>query len=158
MTNEQTTGDDGKATFQLPYGDYTATITKDGYQTKTEDIAFRSNYKNFSISLESVSSTGTVTVTCKDGSENLLGNAVVFLLTENAAPSPTNVVGTGITGEDGVTLLYEFDEQGQPTSVVKEVEYGDYYLIATNASETLSYSGALTVDGDEEVTVTLTAE
>ena len=98
--------------------------------------------------------TGTVTVTCKDESENLLSGIGVILLTENAEPSPTNAVGVGVTGEDGTTLLYEFDEYGDPTSVVKQVEYGDYYLIAE--SRGISYGGALTVDGDENVTITLT--
>ena len=101
--------------------------------------------------------TGTVTVTCQDSEQNLLSGAIVVLLTENAPPSPTNAVGGGLTGEDGTTLLYEFDEQGNITQTVKQVEYGDYYLMAHMGEQNeIEYGGALTVDGDEEVTITLT--
>ena len=106
------------------------------------------------VSVEEKAETGTVTVTCKDESENLLSNAMVVLLTENAEPSPTNVVGVGITGEDGTTLLYEFDEQGRPTQTVAEIPYGTYYLISNKSP--LLYGNTLVIDGDENVTITLT--
>ena len=47
----ETTGDDGKAEFDLAYDDYTATITADGYDSAEESIAFRSNHKTFTVSL-----------------------------------------------------------------------------------------------------------
>lgn len=47
----ETTGDDGKAEFDLAYDDYTATITADGYNDAEESIAFRSNHKTFTVSL-----------------------------------------------------------------------------------------------------------
>lgn len=49
----ETTGSDGKASFELEYGDYEALISCSGYVTKTENIAFRSNHKNFTVTLES---------------------------------------------------------------------------------------------------------
>lgn len=52
-TDEETTTSDGEATFELEYGDYEATIDASGYNTVTETLAFRSNHKNFSITLES---------------------------------------------------------------------------------------------------------
>ena len=48
----ETTGSDGKATFETEYGDYKVRITADGYVTKTETVAFRSNHKNFTIKVE----------------------------------------------------------------------------------------------------------
>ena len=49
---EKTTDATGKASFDLTYGDYIVTIAKEGYTTKTENIAFRSNHKNFTITIE----------------------------------------------------------------------------------------------------------
>ena len=49
--NSETTDSDGKVEFELEYGDYSVTISSDGYTTKTESLAFRSNHKNFTISL-----------------------------------------------------------------------------------------------------------
>ena len=153
-------GIDGVVQFTREYGDYEATVSAEGYATVTEELAFRSNHKNFEIELEAASSTGTVTVTCQDSESNPLAQATVGVLTENAQPSPQNIVGLGITGNDGVTLIYEVDSQtGEPTSVVKEVPYGDYYLSAIYEDETtLNYTGTLTVDGDEDVTITLTEQ
>ena len=47
----ETTGDDGKASFTLAYGDYTASVTATGYDDAEETLAFRSNHKNFTITL-----------------------------------------------------------------------------------------------------------
>ena len=49
----EVTDENGVAIFELDYGDYVATITKEGYATNTENIAFRSNHKNFTITVES---------------------------------------------------------------------------------------------------------
>ena len=35
----------------------------------------------------------------------------------------------GLTGSDGTCTLQEFDEQGQPTGVEVDVEYGTYYIV-----------------------------
>ena len=111
MVNEQTTGSDGKATFEnTEYGDYTLTIEADGYITKTENIAFRSNHKNFTIALEQSGGTGTVTVTCQDESENPLANTSVMLATVEQVTDPqTQVVCGGITDENGTVTLKEMD-------------------------------------------------
>lgn len=45
------TGDDGTASFDLEYGDYTCTVNKTGYESVTESLSFRSNHKNFTITL-----------------------------------------------------------------------------------------------------------
>ena len=163
MTNEQTTGDDGKATFQLEYGDYTATISKDGYTTKTENIAFRSNHKNFSITLVESSGTGTVTVTCVD-SDNvpLTSIDIAFIYTGDVPPSQeddsmlvamvSNVLGN-------VATLYLYDTATHQPTEETAIPFGDYTLIANGEdveSVSVNYSGALTVDGDETVTITLT--
>lgn len=51
-TDEQTTGEDGVATFEdMPYDDYSAEISATGYTTKTETLAFRSNHKSFTVTL-----------------------------------------------------------------------------------------------------------
>ena len=48
----KTTGDDGKAEFpNLTYEDKSATISADGYTSKTETLAFRSNHKSFTVQL-----------------------------------------------------------------------------------------------------------
>lgn len=50
----KTTDENGGAEFEeLPYGDYTATISADGFTSTTESIAFRSNHKSFTVSLTS---------------------------------------------------------------------------------------------------------
>lgn len=45
------TDSDGKATFELPYGNYTTEVTVAGYDNAEESIAFRSNHKNFTITM-----------------------------------------------------------------------------------------------------------
>lgn len=52
-TDSETTDENGIVEFELEYGDYSATISASGYTTVTETLAFRSNHKNFSITLES---------------------------------------------------------------------------------------------------------
>ena len=53
----ETTDENGQVVFDLAYDDYTASITADGYEDATEEIAFRSNHKNFTISLTTSSNT-----------------------------------------------------------------------------------------------------
>lgn len=48
----KTTDANGKAEFpNLTYEDKSATISADGYTTKTETLAFRSNHKSFTVAL-----------------------------------------------------------------------------------------------------------
>lgn len=50
----KTTDANGEVEFtDMPYDDYSATISKEGYTTATESIAFRSNHKSFTVSLTS---------------------------------------------------------------------------------------------------------
>ena len=53
--DSDTTDSEGKVEFELDYGDYTANVTMTGYVDGEESIAFRSNHKNFTISLTAVS-------------------------------------------------------------------------------------------------------
>ena len=50
-TDSEISDSDGVVEFELPYGDYSATVTATGYDSAEEDIAFRSNHKNFTTSL-----------------------------------------------------------------------------------------------------------
>jgi hypothetical protein len=52
-TTTKTTDSEGKCTFpDMTYQDYSAEISATGYVTTTETIAFRSNHKSFTVSLE----------------------------------------------------------------------------------------------------------
>ena len=156
-------GIDGVVEFSLEYGDYEATIECEGYTTATEELAFRSNHKNFTVELEAAAETGTVTVTCQDSSENKVEGAIVVMGTQ-ALDDPANFetwaatygVGLGTTDNDGECTLAHFDPQTlEPTSDTS-FEYGTYYLVSLG-SDISSLNDELTVDGDEEVTITLTS-
>lgn len=48
----KTTDETGKVEFAgMEYDDYSAEVSAEGYTTKTESIAFRSNHKSFTVSL-----------------------------------------------------------------------------------------------------------
>ena len=157
--DSETTDATGKAEFELEYGDYSATISADGYVTATESLAFRSNHKNFSVTL--VSATGTVTVTCKDSEELAVENATVFLTTEtitiDSPPSSDIILGGGVTGADGTITLKTLDGQ-QWSDTDADIPFGTYYLSGVSVDdETIaSLNETFTVDGDETVTITLT--
>ena len=91
---------------------------------------------------------GTVTVTCQRYDEGELlrvRGCGVFICTE-LPPSEQTVVAETESGGDGVAT---FDEP---------INYGDYFLFATDSTDTYTYTGELTVDGDETVTITLTEQ
>ena len=101
--------------------------------------------------------TGTVTVTCQDEWENPLEDAQVMLTTTAQITDPqTQMICAGSADVNGTVTLKELDWTLDPpfTDVDKQVPYGDYYVIANYPS--LHYTGTLTVDGDETVTITLT--
>lgn len=100
--------------------------------------------------------TGTVTVTCKVSDETPLEDAKVSLLINSPPQSLDDVIGGGVTGSDGTTMIYEIDGEGQPTQTVAQIPYGTYYLLAQEWMQGLLYNDTITVDGDEEVTITLT--
>ena len=147
--------------FELAYGDYSATIEASGYTTATESLAFRSNHKNFSVTLEAVTGTGTVTVTCQDSTQNPITDAKVYLSShstfdwENLPSEIEYVVGWGMSDETtGIATLYYNDGTYEPTST--DIPFGSYYLYAKSELGSEEYSGTLTVDGNETVTITLT--
>ena len=133
--DSDTTDANGEVEFYLEYGDYSATISADGYTTATESLAFRSNHKNFSVTLETAVETGTVTVTCTDGDTLPIEGATVTLKQDS------QTVKTGTSGGDGVCVL-------------ENVPY-DTYTLEASSELAGTYSGSLTVDGDETVTITL---
>lgn len=86
----KTTGADGVAKFELPYGDYTVTIEADGYETNVQTVAFRKNHKNFPIPIEtdkgdygfelvdSQTEEVLATGTCNFGEESELQNSIAI--------------------------------------------------------------------------------
>lgn len=55
----QISDDLGVVEFSLEYGDYVVTISKEGYVTGTETVAFRSNHKNFGYVAQPITEGGT---------------------------------------------------------------------------------------------------
>lgn len=103
--------------------------------------------------------TGTVTITVTDG-DNLLENASIILCAENRLPSIDDdsiVVAYNVTGNDGKATLQVWDtETHQPTESTN-IHYGTYYLfIEAGIGE--PYSEQLIVDGDIDITLTLTSD
>ena len=116
MVMRKITGDDGKATFELPYGDYTATIKKNGYATVNKEIAFRSNHKNFTEPLY-VGGMATIKVYGMFGMTDVpLENATV------TATSHNGLVFTGTTDANGVCSI------SMPYS---SMTIGDYEIVVT---------------------------
>ena len=132
----ETTNASGEASFTLDYDNYTFTVEKTYYEDYTENIKFRANHKTFTVPLEAT--LYKVTITAKDGSANALSNATVNIKAD------TTVVATGKTGTDGKVEL-------------TGVRFGTYTLEAESSDKSLSYTGSLTVDGDETATITLTS-
>ena len=135
-TTEKTTDASGETTYSLDYDNYTVEVEKTYYEDYTENIKFRANHKTFTIPLEPT--LYKVTVTAKDGSANALSNATVNI------KQSTNVLATGKTGTDGKVEL--------------SVRAGTFTLEAESSDKSLSYSGSLTVDGEETETITLIAQ
>lgn len=97
MTNEI-----GKAEFELEYGDYSATITADGFIAATESLAFRSNHKNFTVTLDDYSGTSTVTVTLVDAenSDAPIPNQQVVLYNDTYGGDYS-----AVTDENGIAII-----------------------------------------------------
>ena len=151
-------GIDGVVQFTLAYGDYEATVECEGYTTATEELAFRSNHKNFTVELEAAAAqTGTVTVTCQNSEENPLAGTSVFLCSTDDVPgqSDENVVAYSNTNGNGECTLALWDTSTHQPTQVTDIPFGDYYLIATKALYE-TYNESFTIDGDETVTITLT--
>jgi len=219
----ETTGDDGKASFELEYGDYTATISKEGYVTATETLAFRSNHKNFTVSLtgdtpvtpeyslEAYSSGTLIGLGCLEGTGETANNRAEYELTYFTEPSGIGMKIWASTSAvvDGTTLNNFYESSSSEQAILEgtlvsgvgsatitcvdsedtplegaEVSLGllpnkpiftdttdssgvvEFEImplvtypvfLATSSDDSLQYSGSLTVDGDETVTITLTA-
>ena len=113
-----TTNRNGVVEFQVAYGDYTAVISKNGYHTATQNIAFRSNHKNFSVTIEQ---------------ETILTFTVLDEL--NAPIEGVYVkIGDDIDGRTGADGKVSFD-----------VEYGSYdYAMSKDGYKTAR--GSITFD------------
>ncbi len=131
-----TTDKDGVCVLEdIRFGTYTLEAVSDDETLAYTGSLTVDDDETATITLTEVVSTGTVTVTCKnDLSQNVVGATVTL-------KQDSQTVKTGTSGEGGVCVL-------------ENVPYGTYTL---EAEEDLSeYSGSLTVDGDETVTITLT--
>ena len=167
-TTEKTSGDDGKAAFTgLTYGDYKVEVEASGYEDGEETVKFRANRKNFTIALEATpATTGTVTVTCQTdygGEMSPAQTGSVVLSTHNTfdwedlQTEFEYIIAYGDFAAPATSCtLYTLDGQGQPVGT--SIPFGSYYLYAKGTNhdnETVQYTGTLTVDGDETVTITL---
>lgn len=162
-TTEKTTDASGETTFTLDYDDYLVEISKSGYVDYEENIKFRANHKSFTFSIEAEPvpptppvETGTVTVTClvDDGEEDpypMVSGDV------GLATAPIDWIDPDYSTI--VALARTFDETGTATLTNQDqstdIPFGTYYLCAEEGQIGAQYSGTLTVDGDEEVTITL---
>ena len=104
--------------------------------------------------------TGTVTVTLLNtDSEEAKG--VIYLCDSNEAPyeDDSNVIAYGQTtrNTNPVTLTLYDVETHEPTEVT-DIPFDTYYVFAKDNGDEEFYTGTLTVDGDETVTITLTGE
>jgi len=137
--NTIVTGDDGTASFELEYGDYTCTVTCTGYESVTEDLSFRSNHKNFSI-----------TLTESGGEESDLVTITVLDDTTGEHLVASDKVEVQIDALDGENVLLEnVDDNGQVTG---EIPNGTYKYIITCLGKPPIYGivkGELTVTSTE---------
>ena len=101
--------------------------------------------------------TGTVTVTCQDSEEQPLKAVAIYLCNTNQLDleDDSNFVAIEDSGLTGTVTLTIYDTATHQPTEETAIPFGSYYLFATkDGFET--YSSALTVDGDETVTITLT--
>jgi len=130
-----TTDKDGVCVLEdIRFGTYTLEAVSDDETLAYSGSLTVDDDETATITLTAAASTGTVTVTCKDVLDNTVSGATVTLKQDS------QTVKTGTSGDDGVCVL-------------EDVEFGTYTLEATESI--LEYSGSLTVDGDEAVTIAL---
>jgi len=76
---DKTTNASGEATFKLDYGDYEASVSADGYDTKTADIEFSATKTGATVKLtETVVTTDTLTITVTTSGLQLPGASVTI--------------------------------------------------------------------------------
>ena len=127
---EETTDDDGLATFELEDGEYTVDAELEGYEPDSVDVTIDGADEEVTLTLEEVVETYELAVTVEDTD----GDAI-----EDATVSVDGVEET--TDADGVATF--------------ELEDGDYTVTADH-DDYEEASVDVTIDGaDEEVTITL---
>ena len=157
VTFTGTTNASGQTVIEVPLEKYDVTATCTGYVDYEHPSQVTvSGDTTLSIAMESATQTGTVTVTALSdtgGGAYPVSDGMVALATEQidwANPDPTKLVAIAQT----------FDETGTGTLATMEqstdIPFGTYYLCAMCSEDSTYYSGTLTVDGDETVTITLT--
>ena len=107
--------------------------------------------------------TGTVTVTGVD-SDNVPLTKIrsAYIYTGDVPPTDEDdsmVVAMGNNNDGNVANLYLYDTATHQPTEETAIPFGDYTLNASGlgvGNIPVEYSGALTVDGDETVTITLT--
>lgn len=140
-SDSETTDATGVVEFDLEYGDYEATIEADGYTTATEELAFRSNHKNFTVTLEVAQLTIDVPFTVSNHLQPpvaLVGATMTIKATQDGEP-----LQTVITDEEG---------KGTFTNISYELPHTTYYVDGISSDETLYNNNMLTnVYGDVEL-------
>ena len=132
------TDENGTASFELEYGDYTCTVTCTGYESVTEDLSFRSNHKNFSITLTESGGeeSDLVTITVLDDTTG-----------EHLVASDNVKVQIDTLDSEGV-LLENVDDNGQVTGEISNGTYS-YFISGDRGSSYGSITGELTVTSTE---------
>jgi len=122
------TDENGTASFELEYGDYTCTVTCTGYESVTESLSFRSNHKNFSITLTESGGeeSDLVTITVLDDTTNdpvIKAGVIIFDVDESV--------------QEPIVPYMEADNNGQVTFNITD---GTYYIQITNPQTESSIS------------------
>ena len=103
------TDENGTASFSLEYGDYTCTVTCTGYESATESLSFRSNHKNFSITLtESGGGSDGVTITVLDNTNNdpvINAKVIVFDVDESIQEPIIPAITTDNNGQVAFNII-----------------------------------------------------
>ena len=105
--------------------------------------------------------TGTITINCQDSEGNPAENAECLLCSTNQIPTPqddSNLVAFSQTGSDGTGTLALWDKETHQPTEVTDIPFGDYYLFVYHSSIAHPYESELTIDGDDELNISLTEE
>ena len=134
---QKTTDNKGKASFDVEYGDYDVTITKDGYTTIKETVQFRSNHKNFTIESSEIPQ---ITVNVK-----------------NSNNEPVDGIKVTVYDEDRVRYMDEVitDSNGQAKGYVPLGEY-NVNIYDPNDQEHYFDSTITVTENDKEFTLVWT--
>ena len=139
--NTVLTDENGTASFSLEYGDYTCTVSKTGYESVTESLSFRSNHKNFTITLTSNGMGGEnyLTLTLKTLYNNTpIANVNVGLFEQGNMSTP---LLEGVTDSNGECTL--------------EYESGTYTIAGGNETYMLLQPIDITLDSNKTITLKL---